>query len=243
MRRINPTAVLATLALFVSLGGTSFAAAGLISTSQIENHAVTAHKIAPGAVTTKKIAPNAVTTGKIAPDAVTGAQVQDGSLTGADVAQNTFLPANATANNAAELGGKPPTAFVQGTGNMIANRVLVQAGHEGSLGSLGFGHLTGLCPAGKPEISFIADTSNINLIDSVTTFGSPNGTSDVQTTNGLTPGTGRFEPNTSGLPQTVTWYAAHTDTSGTNHLATAWTTGQDLVGTQCLFTAQAITTG
>jgi hypothetical protein len=224
MRRINLSGVLATIALFVSLGGTSLAAAGLIGTNQIKDHAVTANKIAPNAVTTAKVA--------------------DGSLTSADIAPNTFLPANGTAQNSDQLGGRTASAFVQGTGNTVANRISVLAGQSRVLLSLGFGHVDGVCAAGgKPELAYVSDTTSVNLIDTVTTFGSPHGTSDVQTTNGLTNGGSYIEPNSTVLPQSVNWQAAFTDGSGASHVASAWTTGQDIGTTQCIFTGQGITTG
>jgi hypothetical protein len=224
MRRINPSGVLATLALFVSLGGTSLAAAGLIGTNQIKNHAVTANKIAPNAVTTAKVA--------------------DGSLTSADIAPNTFLAADGTAQNSNQLGGRPASAFVQGTGNTVANRISVLAGQSRVLLSLGFGHIDGVCGAGgHPQLAYVSDTASVNLIDSVTTFGSPHGTADIHTTNGLSNGGSYIESNGTVLPQSVNWQAAFTDGNDTSHVASAWTTGQDIGQVQCIFTGQGITTG
>lgn len=52
-----------------------------LSTSNINNGAITTEKIANAAVTSDKIAANAVTTDKIANSNVTGEKVQDGSIT------------------------------------------------------------------------------------------------------------------------------------------------------------------
>lgn len=72
MRRFRPSPalVIAVVALFVSLGGFSYAAADRIGTRQIANGAVTAKKLHKGAVKTKKIHNSAVTAQKIANGAV-----------------------------------------------------------------------------------------------------------------------------------------------------------------------------
>ena len=59
----SPAAVIATVALFVSLGGTAWAVKQ-IGTNQIKNNAVTTKKIKNGAVTGGKLANGAVTPAK-----------------------------------------------------------------------------------------------------------------------------------------------------------------------------------
>jgi hypothetical protein len=73
--------VVAYLALFVALGGVSYAAIKLPA------HSVGTKQIKKRAVTTSKIKKSAVTSAKIKSDAVTGALVKDGSLEAADLAQ------------------------------------------------------------------------------------------------------------------------------------------------------------
>ena len=74
----------AVLALFLVLGGSSYAAAtlgrGSVGSREIANHSVETKDLARGAVTTMKIRPNAVTPSRIAPDAVSSDDVEDGSL-------------------------------------------------------------------------------------------------------------------------------------------------------------------
>jgi hypothetical protein len=103
---------LALIALFVALGGTSYAAVQLpassVGTKQLKKNAVTAKKIRNGAVTSVKIKDNDVK----------GADVNEASLTevpnaaharNADTAMNAVNAANATtagtATNALALGG------------------------------------------------------------------------------------------------------------------------------------------
>lgn len=87
--RISPATPVALVALFVALGGVSYAAA-TIGTSDLQNGAVTKKKlhrnaVAPGkirngAVVRKKLRNGAVNGPKIAADAVTGDKVVESSL-------------------------------------------------------------------------------------------------------------------------------------------------------------------
>lgn len=104
---------IALLALFIALGGTTYAATSLpknsVGTKQLKNKAVTAAKIKNGSVTNAKIATNAVT----------GAKVKDDSLTGADVLESSLgkVPTAATADNAthaASADGAAPTGAAGG---------------------------------------------------------------------------------------------------------------------------------
>jgi hypothetical protein len=86
--------VVASLALFVALAGTGYAAVKLpknsVGTTQIKSAAVTATKIKDGAVTGAKLAPAGVT----------GADIAPGSIQGADI----DLPTLGTVPSAAEAG-------------------------------------------------------------------------------------------------------------------------------------------
>lgn len=73
IRRPRYADIVATLALFLALGGTAYAAT--VGTSNIQD----------GAVTTPKLANEAVSHAKLAPNAVTGADVLGESLSLADV--------------------------------------------------------------------------------------------------------------------------------------------------------------
>lgn len=99
-RRLTYANVTATLAMFIALGGASYAAANLppnsVGTAQLEKAAVTNTKLAKGAVT--------------------GAKVANGSLTGQKIKSSTLgTVRNAThatnATNADELGGLPASTY------------------------------------------------------------------------------------------------------------------------------------
>jgi hypothetical protein len=98
---------IALLALFIALGGTTYAATALpknsVGTKQLKKNAVTALKIKNGNVTGPKLKNGAVTNAKIAGNAVTGAKVKDDSLTGADVLESSLgtVPSATAATNAA----------------------------------------------------------------------------------------------------------------------------------------------
>jgi hypothetical protein len=79
--RPSPALVIAVIALFVSLGGFSYAAADRIGTSQIANGAVTAKKLHRNAVTSKKLHRNAVTSKRLHRNAVTTKKLHDGAIT------------------------------------------------------------------------------------------------------------------------------------------------------------------
>lgn len=85
--RISPASCVEMLALFVALGGISYAAAGKIGTAGLKN----------GAITKQKLKKESVVTAKIKNDAVTGDKVLESSL--------------ATVPDASKLAGQGPTAF------------------------------------------------------------------------------------------------------------------------------------
>lgn len=114
--RFSPATPLALIALFVALGGVSYAA-GTIATADLKNgvvtkkklhrNAVVPSKIRKGAVTGPKIRDGAVNDAKLAPSAVSTAKLLDGAVTGAKVEESTL----GTVPDAAKLGGKDPAAF------------------------------------------------------------------------------------------------------------------------------------
>ncbi len=94
MRRPTYSQVVSTLALFVALGGTAYAAglpARSVGSTQLKARAVTATKIATGAVRARAVASD--------------------SLTGRQIAEAT-LGTVPRAADAALLGGQPPSRFL-----------------------------------------------------------------------------------------------------------------------------------
>lgn len=106
LRAPSPALVVALIALFVALGGTSVAAISAlpknsVGTKQLKNKAVTSTKIKNGAVTAAKINPSGLTV----PNA--------GHATTADSATNATNATSAT--NAASLGGHTAAFYAPAT--------------------------------------------------------------------------------------------------------------------------------
>jgi hypothetical protein len=101
---------IALLALFIALGGTTYAATALpknsVGTKQLKKNAVTAVKIKNGSVTSAKIGANAIT----------GAKVKDDSLTGADILESSLgkVPSATAADTATSAGSAHPTGAAGG---------------------------------------------------------------------------------------------------------------------------------
>ncbi len=109
--RISPTSVIAMVALFVALGGISYAAAGKIGAAGLKNGAVTKQKLRKNAVVSAKIRNGAVTGAKIKNDAVTGAKVNESSL--GTVPDAALLAGKAAAGFESKgFGGSGDTGFV-----------------------------------------------------------------------------------------------------------------------------------
>jgi hypothetical protein len=211
---------------------------GSVTNAKLGAGAVTSGSIAAGAVGTTQLGTGAVANGNLANNAVTSSKVLDGSLTASDVAPNTFLAANGTAANSQQLDGLTAAGFIQGTGRFVSNRVVVLVGQSAPLLELNFGFINAVCRTGViPVQQFTAELNLENVIYTATNFGAP-ATSDIETANALAAGNFLEATHTGTTPQSVTWQAAYND--GTDHLATAWTTGQD-EGGACVFTAQGTT--
>jgi hypothetical protein len=92
--KLNYANVIATIALFVALGGAAVAA-GLprnsVGTNQIKRGAVTAAKIKRGAVTSGKIAPKGVTAGKLGANAVLPGNLGDGIISTAKISDGAVI--------------------------------------------------------------------------------------------------------------------------------------------------------
>ncbi|HET9199169.1 MAG TPA: hypothetical protein VFN92_13065 [Solirubrobacterales bacterium] len=88
--------VIATIALFVALGGAAVAA-GLpknsVGTNQIKKGAVSAAKLKRGAVTSGKIGPKAVTAGKLGANAVLPGNLGDGIITANKLSDGAVIAA------------------------------------------------------------------------------------------------------------------------------------------------------
>jgi hypothetical protein len=156
--RLTFANVVACLALFVALGGASYAATALpkssVGSKQLKNGAVTSTKLKAKAVTAAKLGPGAVGTAALADGAVTGAKVNAGTLGTVPSATHANTADSATsAGDAAALQGRPASAFIQGEGQIFGNTAQLALGQKGVpvLDLPGFGPLTARCEAGKAK--------------------------------------------------------------------------------------------
>lgn len=92
--QLNFANVIATIALFVALGGAAVAA-GLprnsVGSSQLKRGAVTPAKIKKGAVTSGKLGQKSVTAGKLGPNAVLPGNIGNGAITSAKIGAGAVI--------------------------------------------------------------------------------------------------------------------------------------------------------
>jgi hypothetical protein len=98
LRRLTYANVIATLALFLALGG------GAVWAANKQANKVGTGKIKPNAVTAGKIKANAITTSKIRENAVTNAKIREGSVNFGKLAVGTNVVATATSSPVAVNG-------------------------------------------------------------------------------------------------------------------------------------------
>jgi hypothetical protein len=95
--RLTYANVMATIAVFLALGGATFAAIKIpkksVGTRQLKNKAVSTKKLKNKAVTSKKLGDKAVGTGKIAGSAVTGSKIASNAVGTSDIANGAVTRA------------------------------------------------------------------------------------------------------------------------------------------------------
>ena len=118
-RRLTYANVIATLALFLALGG------GAVWAAAKKTNKVGTGKLKPNAVTAGKIKPNAVTTSKIRDNAVTNSKLREGSVSYAKIAPGTNVVATATSSStpvdgasAVGVGFPTPVSFTPVAGSV-----------------------------------------------------------------------------------------------------------------------------
>ena len=118
-KRLTYANVMASIAVFLVLGGATAIAAKKITAKQLQANSVTTAKLKKNAVTASKIKTNAITTAKIAKDAVTGDKVNESTL--GQVPSAVTANTATTAGSASSLAGyKPFGVFVPAGTHTIA---------------------------------------------------------------------------------------------------------------------------
>lgn len=180
-RHLNVANVLSAMALFVALGGVTYAATaaknsvktksiakGAVTTAKIKNLAVTSGKIGNGAVISSKIGASAVGGTQIADGSVravelgggvvTNPKIQNGAVSEAKLANNAVTTAkiNAEAVTTGKLGNESVTGAKLSPsilGQLVRNVNYVAVKSAKNSGSENANEATATCPTGKQAIA------------------------------------------------------------------------------------------
>jgi hypothetical protein len=150
--RLTYANVMATIAVFVALGGTSYAVAtGSIDSREIKDNTVRSKDIRNNQVRTQDVRNNHLRGRDIRNNTLTGGDIDEGSL---DTVANATTAANASnATNSGQLGGKTASAFLQFNGAIPSGTTVIgnwSASPSGDgAGAVGFDEidLPGVAPA------------------------------------------------------------------------------------------------
>lgn len=142
-QRLSYSNVIATMALFIALGGVAVAAGlpknsvgpkqikrGAVTAAKIRKQAVTAAKLAPQSVINGKLAANSVGPGNIGNGAVTTAKLGKGSVI-AETIKNSVVTTNKLNNEAVttpKLGNESVTAAKLGKGSVTTAKLSDEIG-------------------------------------------------------------------------------------------------------------------
>lgn len=165
--RLTYANVVATICLFLLVGGGAAFAASKLAKNSVGNK-----QLKKNAVTTAKIKDGAVTTAKLANGAVNGDKVADNSLTGADINQATLSSVRASNVLAFSLDGKcgPASPFPAGVAVEHTSEGVCKFTFSSSVASCsanGTVHLRlkpneiGIAEPRTVQVSNVSDTPNI----------------------------------------------------------------------------------
>lgn len=170
--RLTYANVTATLALFIALGGASYAAVSIpknsVGTAQLKAHAVTAAKVAKHTLTGTQINVSKLGTVPSAKKATSAKTATTAST--ADTAKTAT-----TASDADALGGLAAGSFYQAVGSSHNNLVTVDGGKTQVLGSIaGWGLLSATCDStcASPTLTYTNTSAQTEAVDFYTCSGS-----------------------------------------------------------------------
>lgn len=263
---LHPATVIASVALFVSLGGVTYAAA-TIGTSQLKNGAVTRAKIKNRAVSPSKLANRAVTNQKLATNAVTPAKLRNRSVTVGKLADGAVQTSNlengavsesklgagavtpgklsagavgtaALADGAVTAAKLAPGTVITGKGSVTSFHRRMSDGQTLTVATVpGFGTLSATCTGGNATSTFTSDSASIVTVRRASLATG----SQAVVSNWIGTGATATVANPVG-DQQVLWQLGYTDAQGTDHVATA-NVSNVLDGTGCYVMGQVQSTG
>lgn len=264
---LHPATIIASIALFVSLGGVTYAAATIgtkqlktgavtrakiknraVSASKLANNAVVTEKLATGAVTPTKLRTGAVTAGKLADGAIQTSNLQNGAVTESKLGSGAVTASKlgggavgtaAIADGAITAGKLAPGVAVAGTGSSSTFFKQLTNGQSLTLATIqGFGTLSTTCAAGNADSKFTSTASEPVTARRVAVRDVAN---PSVATSAVATGASVTVANAAG-DQQVTWSLAFTDAGGTAHVATVLVSNV-FDGTSCQVIGQIQTTG
>lgn len=243
----SPAFVVALIALFVALGGTTYAATSLprnsVGTKQLKKNAVVSSKIKRGAVTARKID----TKGLSVPNAAQAANARelDGHGPG------DFLAATGTAADAARLGGALPAAYQSRvTGTCGGGSGIAGIGSAGNVtcGTAKFysGRLVQQLPmTGTPTVATIPGVAHVVALNCTASaantemINASNGSTDLWTGGGSNYlGTNWLSANTPFVTTSTQAFQLGKG-SGAGASSITVTISTEATGSECVFQASA----
>lgn len=252
--------VVATVALFVALGGSAAASVIISSNSQVGPNTISGHKppqgdhanlvpgsvnnhdLATGAVTSPKLVPGAVTTPKLGTSSVTGAKVLNDSLTGADINESTLNGSQITGVDAHELAGRTashyPNQFSTARSDMSGTGTGTTVGLFGGALS-GIGSFSVHCQTGSNSfVRLVANNGQSDLgTDQVTRDSSP----PIVASQAINDNPGQMIQLVDTSPTVVTWQIQDQNSTEIATLILGFQIGSPLPN-DCSFTAQLLMT-
>lgn len=264
---LHPATIIASIALFVSLGGVTYAAATIgtkqlktgavtrakiknraVSASKLANNAVVTEKLATGAVTPTKLRTGAVTAGKLADGAIQTSNLQNGAVTESKLGSGAVTASKlgggavgsaALADGAVTLGKIAPNTVISGRGAVTSFHRQLTNGQTISVATIpGFGTLSATCTSGDATSTYANDSGSIVTVHKTSMR---NGVAPVVATVWLGSGNSHTVANAGG-DQSVTWQLGYTDAASTDHVATI-DVSNIFDGTGCYVIAQVQSTG
>jgi hypothetical protein len=176
--KLNYSNVIATIALFIALGGAAVAA-GLpkhsVGAQQLKRGAVTAAALKKAAVTSGKLAPKSVIAGKLGPNAVLPGNIGNGAISSAKIAAGAVLASSIKNGviNTAKLAANAVTTPILANGSVTPAKLSVEIG--GTVSTLKSGQtLRGVFdvgdtnPGGTPVTSNGAVSYSLPLVNAAT---------------------------------------------------------------------------
>jgi hypothetical protein len=133
--RITSAHVIAMIALFVALSGSSYAAV-TIRASQIRNNSIPGSKIKSGSIPATKLRNNSITGGKLKNNSIGSAKLRTDALTPTSGGGNLINP-NSTTNNSSSSGARGPQGPSGPRGLPGATGPAGATGSQGATGAAG----------------------------------------------------------------------------------------------------------